>query len=305
MECAPRRRRAATELSPALRRPLESGPLVTPAPSRPASSCPTASSPRASRSATAPRPGSGRAPTATSTRCRCDRARVGDQPGARHPVGGHEVRPARTLYVAGGTSGTARVVDTDTGDVLADVPLTTGRPSSTTWCSPGAPPGSPTPRNRSSTACAARRRRTDRDHGAADRRVGAGRRLRRQRHQHHPDRTSPAGGQLHHRPALPRRPRHRRGHRGRPRRRSLTMGDGMLRRGPHPLRRTQPGQRDRRAPAVPQRAPRSARAHHHRRRPRPVDELRRADHGRALRVATSTCPTRGSPPRPPRPPTTG
>ena len=30
------------------------------------------------------------------------------------------------LYIAGGPSGTARVVDTDSGDVLADVPLTTG-----------------------------------------------------------------------------------------------------------------------------------------------------------------------------------
>jgi streptogramin lyase len=56
------------------------------------------------------------------------------------------------LFVSGGPSGTARVIDSATGDILATYQLTAGR-SSTTSSSPATAPGSPTASRRSCTCC--------------------------------------------------------------------------------------------------------------------------------------------------------
>ncbi|MDW3848227.1 hypothetical protein NMK34_16600 [Micromonospora sp. BRA006-A] len=77
-------------------------------------------------------------------------------PATGTPSLGLKVDPRGRLFVAGGTAGDARVIDTRTGAVLARYRFAEAprrRRSSTTSRSPVTPPGSPTRTGRCSTAC--------------------------------------------------------------------------------------------------------------------------------------------------------
>ena len=166
----------------------------------------------------------------------------------------------RRLWVAGGSGGDGRVVDTRTGRVLRALHLHhAARASSTTSSSPGGTRGSPTRCSPSSTASTGRHPGRSPVDRAADRGLDpdAG---GQQRQRHRPDagRQGAAGGQVRHRAAVPRGRRRGPGHPRRPRRGRADQRRRAAAQGPHPVRGPEPPEQGRRGRSWTSAAPRAA-----------------------------------------------
>ena len=156
------------------------------------------------------------------------------------------------LWVAGGPTGTGRVVDPASGEVQASYSFTTAPTfindvvvtDDAAWFTDSA-------KAQLYRVSTGRRHRVD---APAVRRLGAGRHDQRQRHRDHARRQRAAGHQLLQRHALPGRPGHRRRDRASTSARPLDQRRRPAAPGPHPVRRAEPAQPDRGA------APRTGRA---------------------------------------------